>query len=88
MDVDLVRRLIRIGRDRIAIRGVRSAEKSVSPLSWFTSASCQEVARNLQECFSSEHRTHPSHVSPSELEAAHHLVSTKYSTPAWVNRLA
>ena len=87
MDVDLVARLIRIGRDRIEDRGVRSAEKPVSPLSWFTSASCAEVARSLQEHFSGEHRAHPGNVSPAELEAARHLVSTKYSTPAWINRL-
>jgi hypothetical protein len=28
-----------------------------------------------------------SQASPSELEAANHLVATKYSTAAWVNRL-
>jgi hypothetical protein len=32
-------------------------------------------------------RTHPSHAQPDELEAALDLVSTKYSTPTWVNRL-
>jgi lipoate---protein ligase len=87
MDVDLVPRLIRIGRDRIADVGVRSAEKAVSPLSWFTTASCAEVARNLLEHFSTAFRVRSSHVSPAELEAARHLVSTKYSTPAWINRL-
>jgi lipoate-protein ligase A len=87
MDVDLVPRLIRIGRDRIADVGVRSAEKAVSPLSWFTTASCSEVARNLLEHFSTAFRTRSSHVSAAELEAARHLVSTKYSTPAWINRL-
>lgn len=87
MDVELMPRLIRIGRDRIADRGVRSAEKAVSPLSWFTSLSCAEVALNLHRHFSDELRTHPSHVSPAELEAAHHFVSMKYSTPAWINRL-
>ncbi len=87
MDVDLVPRVIRIGRDSIANRGVRSAEKAVSPLAWFTPASCSEVARSLQEYFSNELRTHSSHVAPAELEAAHHLVATKYSTPAWINRL-
>ncbi len=87
MDVDLVPRLIRIGRGPIAGRGVRSAEKAVSPLSWFTPASCSEVARSLQEYFFNEHSSRLSHVSPAELEAARHLVLTKYSTPAWINRL-
>jgi lipoate---protein ligase len=87
MDVDLMPRLIRIGRDAVAHRGVRSAEKAVSPLAWFTSASCSEVARNLEQHFLNEHDSRLSHVSPAELEAARHLVSTKYSTAAWINRL-
>jgi lipoate---protein ligase len=87
MDVALLPRLIRVGRPPIAATGVRSADKSVSPLSWFTSLSCAEVARNLERYFSSEFRVHPSVVTPGELDAADHLVATKYATPAWINRL-
>jgi lipoate-protein ligase A len=87
MDVELLPRLIRIGRPAIAGSGVRSADKSVSPLSWFTSLTCAEVAQNLQRYFSNELRVHSSEVTPGELEAAGHLVSSKYGTPAWINRL-
>lgn len=87
MDVELMPRLIRIGRGAVAHRGVRSAEKAVSPLSWFTSASCSEMARSLEQHFLKDHDSRLSHVSPAELEAARHLVSTKYATPAWINRL-
>jgi lipoate---protein ligase len=87
MDVELLRRLIRIGRPSIGEIGVRSANKPVSPLSWFTSLSCSEVARNLEQYFLTEFGAHRNQASPAELEAAHRLVSTKYATPAWVNRL-
>jgi len=87
MDVALLPRLVRVGRPPITATGVRSADKSVSPLSWFTSLSCAEVARNLERHFSSEFRVHPSKVTPEELDAADHLVSAKYATPAWINRL-
>ena len=87
MEAALLPRLIRIGRPSIAGIGVRSAEKSVSPLSWFTSLSCADVARSLEHYFSKEFRVHASEVTPEELEAAAHLVSTKYATPAWINRL-
>jgi lipoate-protein ligase A len=87
MDVALLPRLIRIGRPNIAAIGVRSADKEVSPLSWFTSLSCPDIARNLVRHFGSEFRTHESRPQPAELEAASRLVSTKYSKPAWVNRL-
>jgi lipoate-protein ligase A len=87
MDVELVPRLIRIGRDPIAHRGVRSAVKPVSPLSWFTPLSCPEVATSLEHHFATEFRTHASRPSANELETSHRLVESKYSTPAWINRL-
>jgi lipoate-protein ligase A len=88
MDVELLPRLIRIGRPSVVATGVRSANKTVSPLSWFTTRSCAEVARDLGNHFSSSFRTRPSQPQPEELEAARRLVSTKYATPAWVNRIA
>ena len=87
MDVELLPRLIRIGRDRVSERGVRSAEKPVSPLSWFTSLSCDETTRHLERSFASDFATHASALSDDELEAAQALIAEKYGTPAWVNRL-
>ena len=87
MDVALLPQLIRIGRPSIADTGVRSADKSVSPLSWFTSVSCSEVAGNLERYFLNEFTARAGEVSPDELEAARGLVATKYSTSPWINRL-
>jgi lipoate-protein ligase A len=87
MEVAMLPRLIRIGRPALAGLGVRSAEKPVSPLSWFTPLSCEDVARHLERYFSREFRSHPSGLTPEEVVDAEHLVSTKYATPAWINRL-
>lgn len=87
MDVELLPRVIRIGRDRIAERGVRSAEKAVSPLSWFTPLGCAEVAQSLRDHFKREFGAREGVISRDELEAAQMLVGSKYSTPAWINRL-
>jgi lipoate---protein ligase len=87
MDLELLPRLIRIGRERLHERGVRSAEKAVSPLSWFTSLTCEEVARNLGEYFRREFHARQDRVSREELAAAQDLVRTKYSTAAWIYRL-
>jgi lipoate-protein ligase A len=87
MDVDLLPRLIRLGRERIAERGVRSAEKSVSPLSWFTSLSCDEVARRMQSFFTREFPTRESELTDEELDSASRLVASKYGDAAWINRL-
>jgi lipoate-protein ligase A len=87
MDVDLLPRLIRIGRERIAERGVRSAEKPVSPLSWFTDLSCEAVADELCRFFVTAFGGRESPTSDDEIAAARHLVDVKYGTPAWINRL-
>ena len=87
MDVELVPRLIRVGRDRITDKGVRSAEKPVSPLSWFTRLSCNEVAGNLCEYFARDFGARETVVSEAELEEAQRLVERKYGTTAWINRL-
>ena len=87
MDVDLLPRLIRIGRSNISQRGVRSAEKAVSPLSWFTDLSCDRVARGLTDYFMREFRGSETELSDDELDQAQHLVASKYGTPAWINRL-
>src|SRR5713226_16464 len=65
MDPNLVPRLIRVGRDRLSERGVRSAEKSVSPLSWFTSMDCAGVARHMERSFASDFHAHEGEVSTS-----------------------
>jgi len=87
MDVALVPRLIRIGRDRVAERGVRSAEKPVSPLAWFTDLSCDEVEAHLQSHFTRELDSQVAPLTAQEIEAAAQLVASKYATPAWINRL-
>lgn len=87
MDVELLPRLIRIGRERVSERGVRSADKAVSPLSWFTSLTCAETTRHLERFFSDEFNAGASELSADEVRAAGELVAEKYGTPAWVNRL-
>ena len=87
MDVELLRRVIRIGRASVATRGVRSAEKGVSPLSWFTSLSCNDVAERMRAHFVESFASSPSELTPEEIDAARDLVETKYGTPAWINRL-
>jgi Lipoate-protein ligase A len=87
MDVELLPRLIRIGRERVSERGVRSADKTVSPLSWFTSLTCAETTRHLEGYFRDEFNAGASALSAEEVKAAGELVVEKYGTPAWVNRL-
>lgn len=87
MDVELLPRLVRIGRDRLIERGVRSAEKVVSPLSWFTNLTCDEVAGRLCSYFQQQFGAFETRPTGDEIAAAQHLVDAKYATPEWINRL-
>jgi lipoate---protein ligase len=87
MDPPLLPRLIRIGRDRVSERGVRSADKAVSPLSWFTSLSCSETTAHLERSFAGDFDARVGELAVDELDTARGLVASKYGTPAWVNRL-
>jgi lipoate-protein ligase A len=87
MDVELLPRVIRIGRASVAERGVRSAAKEVSPLSWFTALGCDEVAERMRASFMRSFDSLSSELTAQEVDAARDLVSAKYGTPAWINRL-
>ena len=87
MDVAILPRLIRIGRPSIAGTGVRSAEKVVSPLSWFTDLSCEMVSERMRAHFAREFGARATRLHPAEVAAAERLVEDKYSTAAWINRL-
>ena len=87
IDADLVLRLIRIGRDRVSSRGVRSAEKAVSPLSWFLDLSREEVVEALIGCFLSRFPARVSALVPEELADARQLAAQKYAQQAWIDRL-
>ena len=86
MDPRLVRRLIRIGRQRVSPRGVRSAEKEVSPLRWFTELPRAAVMASLVACFAARHRSVERPLTPDELTEARALAASKYATEEWIDR--
>jgi lipoate---protein ligase len=88
LETDLVRRLIRIGRERVSPRGVRSAEKSVSPLSWFLEGPIEAVMEAMISCFLTRYPSTVRPLHPDELTAAQDLAARKYATPEWIDRLS
>jgi lipoate-protein ligase A len=87
IETDLVPRLIRIGRERVSPRGVRSAEKTVSPLSWFMDLPIDAVVEALIGCFVARHGAAIGRLAAEELTAARELAARKYATPEWIDRL-
>lgn len=82
-DPAVIPRLIRIGRPSVVERGVRSAEREVTPLSGFTSLGLDEVVDGLMRFAGGP----VEEVSAAELEAARGLAAAKYATEAWTYRL-
>jgi lipoate-protein ligase A len=87
IDAGLVTRLIRIGRDRVSPRGVRSAEKPVSPLSWFLDLTREAVVEALISCFLARFPARVGPLTADELDAARDLADRKYAKPDWIDRL-
>jgi len=88
MDPALVPRLIRIGRERVSPRGVRSAQKAVSPLERWLALSRDQVVSALAACFRRRHATTPGQIDDEELAAARDLAAHKYATQAWIDRVS
>jgi lipoate-protein ligase A len=87
MDTAIVPRLIRVGRERVSPRGVRSAERDVSPLERWLPLSRDRVVAALAGCFGERHEAQAGEVRADELEAARALAAQKYSTPGWIDRV-
>jgi lipoate-protein ligase A len=83
MDAAVLRELIRVGRPSVSEQGVRSADKTVSPLDTLTSASRAEVVAVLAAASGAA----PGRVEPAELDAAERLAARKYAGRAWIHRL-
>lgn len=88
MDPALIHRLIRIGREAVVSRGVRSAEKEVSPLARWTSLSRDEVVDRLTEWFGGLAVVRTRELDEQTLGVARLLAARKYATRAWVDRLS
>lgn len=83
LDPALLLELIRIGRPAVSDRGVRSAEKKVSPLDTLVSASREEVVAALAAASGAV----PGRLGANELAAAAELAANKYGRPEWIHRL-
>jgi len=83
MDSALLSELIRIGRPAISDRGVRSAEKRVSPLDTLLALSRAEVVAALAAASGAR----PGQLDTRELEAAAALAVAKYARRDWIHRL-
>jgi lipoate-protein ligase A len=85
MDVTLMRELIRAGHPAVSAKGVRSADRTVSPLRTLipSSVSREDVVVALAEAFGGRSGA----LEPVELDDAATLAAAKYARPEWIYRL-
>lgn len=87
IDADMMTRVLRIGKAKIADKGIRSAKKRVDPLKSQTGSSRAEIIDTLIETFSQRYGAQPAELSEADLEAAQSLVDTKFGTDEWTHRV-
>ncbi|WP_308467107.1 lipoate--protein ligase family protein [Rathayibacter soli] len=87
MDGQKLLEVLRIGREKISDKGIASAAKRVDPLRSQTGLSRAEIIERMKETFVRLHGGTPGDISAEEYAKAAQLVTDKFSTAAWLNRV-
>lgn len=87
IDAEKMTQVLRIGREKISDKGIRSAAKRVDPMRSQTGMTRSAIIDALMESFRADHRTVPGSYTEEELERARDLVDTKFATRAWTHRV-
>lgn len=83
IDPEKVPQIIRIGRESLSKKGVRSANKRVAPLRLQTDLPRETIQAHLIRTFAERHGLEEGELSPDELEEARNLAWFKYATWEW-----
>ncbi|MCL2490372.1 MAG: lipoate--protein ligase family protein [Propionibacteriaceae bacterium] len=89
-DIDAVKmnEVLRIGREKLSDKGIRSAVKRVDPMRSQTGLSREAVIDAFIHHFMTVNRCQLSDYTADELSQAEHLVETKFGTASWTHRVA
>ncbi|TAM70711.1 MAG: lipoate--protein ligase family protein [Microbacteriaceae bacterium] len=87
MDGQKLLEVLRIGREKISDKGIASAAKRVDPLRSQTGLSRAEIIERMKETFVRLHGGAPGDITAEEYAKAAQLVTDKFSTDAWLNRV-
>lgn len=88
LNSDRMLEVLRIGKEKLSDKGVRSAARRVEPLRVQTQLPRDQVIERLIRSFGEQvGGVEEVTVSPEEIAAAQELVRTRYGTDAWVHEL-
>lgn len=87
MDGEIMTQVLRIGREKISDKGIASAAKRVDPLRSQTGLSRDEIIAALKATFTARYGATTGEVTEAEYAAAKQLVTEKFDTEAWLQRV-
>lgn len=87
MNVPLMLSVLRIGKEKLSDKGMRSAEKRVGPLRQQTELSRAALIEHLIERFRDDHGLVPDEPVTEEVEEAERLAVERFGTEAWIHVL-
>lgn len=87
IDADKMLEVLRIGREKLSDKGIKSAKKRVDPLRRQTGLAREEIIRVLSGTFRERYQAVEGTLTPAELTAAQSLVEEKFGTDEWLYRV-
>jgi lipoate-protein ligase A len=87
IDAEKMLQVLRIGREKLSMKGTASAAKRVDPLRSQTGMSREAVIEALIASFAARYGLTPTAPSESEQERTRELIRTKFATPEWIGRI-
>lgn len=88
IDADKMTDVLRIGKEKIRDKGIRSAKKRVDPLRRQTGMSRAEIWDVMIETFIERTGARRTELTDDELARAEELARTKFTTQEWTNRVS
>ena len=87
MDGDKMVEVLRVGREKLSDKGIRSANKRVDPLRRLTGLSRVEIIDRMIATFTGLYGLSKSEITPAEAAKAEQLVAEKFGTGDWLHRV-
>lgn len=84
MNVPLMTRVLRIGKEKLSDKGIASAEKRVGPLRQQTDLPRETIIDHMVGTFREKYGLTVGSIAPDEMEEAERLVETRFGTQKWI----
>lgn len=87
IDAEKMTQVLRIGREKLSDKGIASAKKRVDPLRRQTGLAREAIIETMMETFEELYAAERVALSAADIESANDLVTAKFLTERWINRV-